>query len=177
MGKAPFEEIESAQALSVVAKRKKNTGEKRMIKSPFTSGLNSESQCISLHYLPGFYPSVEPRHDEAGNSRTRHLSSMGKDRNPSFTYISCIVSLSSSKVRRQNAYNQSTIAENKFYTPHSKKQYPIFSFYEKCGHPVFLRATTTPSRVGLMKASNSGSLKISLLCSRMASVHPGTIST
>jgi hypothetical protein len=25
-----------------------------------------------LHYLPGFYPSVEPRHDEAGNSRTRH---------------------------------------------------------------------------------------------------------
>ncbi|BCT67405.1 hypothetical protein NNRS527_00988 [Nitrosospira sp. NRS527] len=26
-----------------------------------------------LHYLPGFYPSVEPRHDEAGNSRTRHF--------------------------------------------------------------------------------------------------------
>ena len=44
-------------------------------------------------------------------------------------------------------------------------------------HGAFLRATTTPSRVGFMKASNSGSLKISRLCSRMASVHPGTIST
>src|SRR5687768_5083562 len=44
-------------------------------------------------------------------------------------------------------------------------------------HAVFLRATTTPSRVGFMKASNSESLKISLLCSRMASVQPGTMST
>jgi hypothetical protein len=46
MAKAPFEEIESAQALSIIAKREKNTGENRMIKSPFTSGLNSKSQCI-----------------------------------------------------------------------------------------------------------------------------------
>ena len=38
----------------------------------------------------------------------------------------------------------------------------------------FLRATTTPSRVGLIKASNSGSLKIIWLCSRIASVQPGT---
>ncbi|MCC2680772.1 MAG: hypothetical protein K0S36_336 [Nitrosospira multiformis] len=44
-------------------------------------------------------------------------------------------------------------------------------------HCDFLRATTTPSRVGFMKASNSGSPKINRLCSRMASVHPGTIST
>src|SRR5687767_8445413 len=51
---------------------------------------------------------------------------MGKDRNPSFTYINCIVSPSSSKVRSQNSYNRSTIAENKFYTPHPKKQYQFF---------------------------------------------------
>jgi hypothetical protein len=46
MAKAPFEEIKSAQALSITAKREKNKEEMRMIKSPFTSGLNSKSQCI-----------------------------------------------------------------------------------------------------------------------------------
>ena len=39
-----------------------------------------------LHHLPGFYPSVEPRHDEAGNSRTGRLILLsGAGRNPSFT--------------------------------------------------------------------------------------------
>ena len=42
---------------------------------------------------------------------------------------------------------------------------------------VFFLATITPSRVGLINASNSESLKIWVLCSRMASVQPGTIST
>jgi hypothetical protein len=46
MAKAPFEVIESAQALSIIAKKEKNKEEKRMIESPFTSGLNSKSQCI-----------------------------------------------------------------------------------------------------------------------------------
>lgn len=30
-----------------------------------------EGNVLPVHYLPGFYPSVEPRHDETGNSRTR----------------------------------------------------------------------------------------------------------
>ena len=42
---------------------------------------------------------------------------------------------------------------------------------------VFLRATITPSRVGFTNASKSGSSKINRLCSRMASVQPGTMST
>jgi hypothetical protein len=46
MGKASLEKVESAQALSIIAKKEKNKEEMRMIKSPFTSGLNSKSQCI-----------------------------------------------------------------------------------------------------------------------------------
>jgi hypothetical protein len=31
-----------------------------------------EGDVSPIYYLPGFYPSVEPRHDETGNSWTRH---------------------------------------------------------------------------------------------------------
>jgi hypothetical protein len=46
MAKAACEEIESAPALPTIAKKEKNTGEKCMIKSPFTSGLNSKSNVL-----------------------------------------------------------------------------------------------------------------------------------
>lgn len=75
--------------------------------------------------------------------------------------------------RRLQLKAQSNIAHMQF-SPRQKGNIAP----NQSGHSgIFLRATTTPSRVGLTNASNWGSSKMRRLCSSIASVQPGTIST
>jgi hypothetical protein len=70
-GKTPFDEIKRSRVLLIIAKGGEKTKEKCMT-SLLYQRIKFQELMYYLHYLPGFYPSVEPRHDEAGNSWTRH---------------------------------------------------------------------------------------------------------
>ena len=108
-------------------------------------GLQTQESMYVLHYLPGFYPSVEPRHNEAGNSRTRRLLLRHEK-------VGTLVSLYSNCIYRSEASEPNC---DWYYRYAILARLAGKGKMEAHSHAgIFLRATATPSRVGLMKASN-----------------------